>query len=379
MAIAEKRSLTPWIVGTLVLVVSVFLLVKLKPILTPFVIAGILAYILNPMVDKLQKWRVIRPIGAMLVMLLSLGVLTALLLTIVPMLMDQVSNLSDRLPTFIRWVHKQVVPWVNETFHVRILWNADYMADYLTKWAQLHNSSIKEAASKVAPVIVRQSSGMLMLASNLVLLPFLLYYFLLDWPRWTSGLRKLMPRRVLPTYVRIAGNMDRVLSEFLRGQLMVMIIMGLVYGGGLMLVGLESGFAIGMVAGLLVFVPYLGAFTGLLLATIAALLQFDGWSGLLMVWGVFAVGQFLESFFVTPKIVGDRIGLSPFWVIFALMAFGQLLGFVGMLLALPLAAITLVLVREGMQAYVGSHYYQIEPQPDTTTVLIESEPSKRMD
>ena len=152
--------------------------------------------------------------------------------------------------------------------------------------------------------------------------------------------------------------MDEVLGEFLRGQLMVMLIMGLVYGVGLMLVGLDSGFAIGMIAGILVFIPYLGAFTGLLLATVAALLQFSTWHGLIMVWVVFAIGQFLESFIVTPKIVGDRIGLSPFWVIFSLMAFGQLMGFVGMLAGLPLAAVTLVLLREGANAYFHSRFYK---------------------
>ena len=156
--------------------------------------------------------------------------------------------------------------------------------------------------------------------------------------------------------------MDKVLGEFLRGQLMVMLIMGLIYGFGLMFVGLDSGFAIGMIAGILVFVPYLGAFTGLLLATLAALLQFGSWQGLFMVWGVFAIGQFLESFFITPQIVGDRIGLSPFWVIFSLMAFGQLMGFVGMLVGLPLAAVTLVLLREGVDSYFKSGFYRQEQE-----------------
>ena len=210
------------------------------------------------------------------------------------------------------------------------------------------------------PTLLQQGGSLVSSLSNLVLLPFLLYYFLLDWARWTQGIKTMIPRRYLETYTRISGNMDTVLGEFLRGQLTVMLVMGLVYGLGLMLVGLESGFAIGMVAGLLVFVPYLGAFTGLLLATMAALLQFGTWQGLLAVWAVFAVGQFLESFIITPKIVGDRIGLSPFWVIFALMAFGSLFGFVGMLLALPLAAVTLVLLREGVAAYMGSRFYRRE-------------------
>ena len=205
---------------------------------------------------------------------------------------------------------------------------------------------------------MRQSGNVISGMSNLILLPLLLYYFLLDWKRWSYGISALVPRRFIDTYTRITSNMDEILGEFLRGQLMVMLIMGLVYGVGLMLVGLDSGFAIGMIAGILVFIPYLGAFTGLLLATVAALLQFGTWNGLIMVWVVFAIGQFLESFIVTPKIVGDRIGLSPFWVIFSLMAFGQLMGFVGMLAGLPLAAVTLVLLREGVNAYFHSRFYK---------------------
>ena len=208
------------------------------------------------------------------------------------------------------------------------------------------------------PTLMRQSGNVISGMSNLILLPLLLYYFLLDWKRWSYGISALVPRRFIDTYTRITSNMDEILGEFLRGQLMVMLIMGLVYGVGLMLVGLDSGFAIGMIAGILVFIPYLGAFTGLLLATVAALLQFSTWNGLIMVWVVFAIGQFLESFIVTPKIVGDRIGLSPFWVIFSLMAFGQLMGFVGMLAGLPLAAVTLVLLREGVNAYFHSRFYK---------------------
>jgi predicted PurR-regulated permease PerM len=353
----KPSNITPWIIGGLILLVTIGLFIGLKPILMPFAAAGVLAYILNPLVEKLHRLKISRSVAAMLVMLLGLSVIVMLLLIVVPMLINLFDNIYAKLPDFLNWVHHKLLPWLNQTFHIRIRWDMDYMSRYVGEWIQTHNASIKDAASKVLPMVWEHGSGMVEWITNLLLLPFLLYYFLLDWNRWTSGIRHLIPRRALPTYNRIATNMDTVLGAFLRGELLVMVIMGLVYGLGLALVGLESGFAIGMVAGLLVFVPYLGAFTGLLLATLAALLQFDGWTGLLMVWGVFAVGQFLESFFVTPKIVGDRIGLSPFWVIFSLMAFGQLLGFVGMLLALPLAAVCLVLIQEGTQAYWRSDYF----------------------
>ncbi len=368
MLSVNKHPLLPWLVAAVAVVLFGWLLVSLQTVLTPFVVAGILAYILNPLVERLRRYGLSRPVAAMTVMLLALGVLALLLLIIVPMLINQFENLSAKLPDFMRWLQHKAVPWINQMLNMSIELNSEYAA----AWLQSHMGSLREALSKVMPTLMRQSSSLMLLLSNLVLLPFLLYYFLLDWVRWTHGFKVMMPRRLLPGYNRIAGNMDRVLGEFMRGQITVMLVMAMIYGIGLMLVGLDSGFAIGVVAGLLVFVPYLGAFTGLLLATVAAVLQFDSWTGLLLVWGVFAIGQFLESFFITPKIVGDRIGLSPFWVIFALMAFGQLLGFVGMLLALPLAAITLVLLREAADWYWRSPYYlapagdEAPPPPDET-------------
>lgn len=367
----KSSSITPWIVGGLVLILTICLFIGLKSILMPFAAAGVLAYILNPIVEKLTKHKIPRTTAAMLVMLLGLSVIIILLLIVIPMLINLVDSIYEKLPDGINWIHLKLLPWLNQTFHINIRWDADYMMRMVTQWIKSEDVNIKDAASKVLPVVWQQGSGFVEWVTNLMLFPFLLYYFLLDWSRWTVGISDMIPRRILPTYQRIMTSMDTILGAFLRGELLVMIIMGLVYGIGLALVGLQSGFAIGMIAGLLVFIPYLGAFTGLLLATLAALLQFHGWTGLFMVWGVFAIGQFLESFFVTPKIVGDRIGLSPFWVIFSLMAFGQLLGFVGMLLALPLAAICLVLVREGTQAYKNSHYYR--QQPDNAIIRNEEQ------
>lgn len=358
----KPSGITPWIIGAMVLILTIGLFVGLKSILMPFAAAGVLAYILNPLVENLTKHKIPRTIAAMLVMLLGLSVIVILLLIVVPMLINLMDSIYEKLPNLINWIHMTLLPWLNQTFHINIRWDADYMMRMVTQWIKSEDVNIKDTASKVLPMVWQQGSGFVDWLANLMLFPFLLYYFLLDWSRWTVGITNMIPRRILPTYQRIITNMDTILGAFLRGELLVMIIMGLVYGIGLALVGLQSGFAIGMIAGLLVFIPYLGAFTGLLLATLAAVLQFHGWPGLLMVWCVFALGQFLESFFVTPKIVGDRIGLSPFWVIFSLMAFGQLLGFVGMLLALPLAAICLVLIREGTQAYKNSNYYRQQPE-----------------
>ncbi|WP_107810381.1 AI-2E family transporter [Neisseria subflava] len=350
----KARSVKPWIIMACVIAAFIWLLYALGDVLTSFIVAAVLAYVLNPLVEWLQLKRIRRAPASMIIMALALLILLSLVLIIVPMLLNQFNNLAERLPQIVGFVQNKLLPWLNSV-------SGDYIQidqESIIAWLQSHTDELSNTLKEWIPTLMRQSGNVISGVSNLVLLPLLLYYFLLDWKRWSSGISKLVPRRFIETYTRISGNMDEVLGEFLRGQLMVMMIMGLVYGLGLMLVGLDSGFAIGMIAGILVFIPYLGAFTGLLLATVAALLQYGSWQGLLMVWAVFGVGQFLESFFITPKIVGDRIGLSPFWVIFSLMAFGQLMGFVGMLAGLPLAAVTLVLLREGASAYFGSHFYK---------------------
>lgn len=352
----KKRGWLPWAVGLAVLLTAVALIVQLRDALSPFVSAAMLAYILNPLVEKLCRRGMRRDVASMLVMVFALLLLVLLLLIVVPMLVQQFGSLLEKLPALAAFVQQKALPWANRLLGTHWVLNEES----ITAWLTQHLGIIRANLSKALPALVEQGGSLVSSVANLALLPFLLYYFLLDWARWTQGIRDMVPRRYLAAYTRIGGNMDTVLGEFVRGQLMVMLIMGLLYGLGLMLTGLESGFAIGMVAGLLVFVPYLGTFTGLLLATVAALLQFGTWQGLLTVWAVFAVGQFLESFFITPKIVGDRIGLSPFWVIFALMAFGNLFGFMGMLLALPLAAVTLVLLREAASAYTGSRFYRSE-------------------
>lgn len=350
----NKRIWLPWLAGLLLLAFLVTFFKLLGPILTPFITAAVLAYILNPLVDKLCKLQINRSRGALWVMLFSFFILVGLLLVIVPMLIQQINSMITRIPAVITWVQTTLLPWYNERLGNHISINE---ATIMT-WLRSNASSIQAYLQNAMVVMMHQGSAIAVGLGNLVLLPLLLYYFLRDWPNWSKGLSKLVPRRYLNTYTRVTTKMDNVLGEFLRGQLLVMIIMGLIYGTGLAMVGLDSGFAIGMVAGILVFVPYLGAFTGLLLATLAAVLQFNSWVDILLVWSVFGAGQLLESFFITPQIVGDKIGLSPFWVIFSLMAFGQLMGFIGMLVALPLAAICLVWLEEAKQTYLNSSFYR---------------------
>ena len=351
-----KKYWLPWLAAALLLLALFAAFRLLSDVLMPFIVAAVLAYILNPLVLKLERWGIRRNRASMWVMALTFCALIALLLVIVPMLAKQFQIIVGRIPRLVDYIQHTALPWFNGKFgHYAALDNATVMT-----WLRNNAQSIQQTLQRTLSALMQQGFSIAGWLGNLALLPLLLYYFLLDWARWENGLRTMVPRRYLAVYNRVAGNMDTVLGEFMRGQLTVMLVMGMLYGLGLMATGLDSGFAIGMVAGILVFVPYLGAFTGLLLATLAALLQFGSWTGVLSVWSVFAAGQFLESFFITPKIVGDRIGLSPFWVIFALMAFGSLMGFIGMLVALPLAAVCLVLIREGKQAYLQSGFYRGE-------------------
>ncbi|AXE28997.1 AI-2E family transporter [Chromobacterium phragmitis] len=344
----------PWILAAALLWLLGSLISQLSNVLAPFVTAAVLAYVLNPLACRLERWGLPRALAAGVVTVAGISLIFALILIIAPMLISQGQALAERLPVFVDFLHSRALPWLEANAGLKLELNA-------AAWRQELTANAGALKKTLASLLPRLSQGGVLLAhflTVLALLPLLQYYFLLDWNKMTRSLATAVPRRWIGAVSEVALELDRVLGEFLRGQLSVMLIMALVYGGGLALVGLDSGFAIGMVAGLLVFIPYLGAFTGLLLATLAALLQYDGLSGLLLVWGVFAVGQTLESFLVTPYLVGERIGLSPMAVIFALMAFGELMGFVGVLLALPLAAMALVLGRFAARRYFNTRFYQ---------------------
>ncbi len=350
----RRNRILPWVLVPLGIGCFFWLLASLSNILSPFLIAAILAYILNPLVLRLTERGVKRALAAMVVMVGSFLMVLLLFLIVVPMLITQLDALFNHIPVLMTFVREKALPFVNDKLGRSYALNSGT----LTELVQSNANGIRAALQKAVPSIAHGSGRMIGLLVNLLLLPFLLYYFLLDWHKWQEAVARMIPRRWIGKVSSVATELDLVLGEFLRGQLTVMLIMGLVYGIGLSLTGLNSGFAIGMLAGLLGFVPYLGAFIGIALATIAALLQFDALSSVMLVWLVFCLGQPLEGYVLTPRLVGERIGLSPMAVIFALLAFGELMGFTGMLLALPMAAIVLVLARELLKVYYDSPFYQ---------------------
>jgi predicted PurR-regulated permease PerM len=341
-----------WLVaGAIVL----FLLLHwLGPVLTPFLVGAILAYLGSPLVDRAHRRGVPRSLATLAVVLAMGVVLFGLFLVLVPLVQAEVSTLVARSPDILAQLMGQVAPWLEERFGVTLALDFDTVRAFIAENAQ----SAQDLSLKLLSGVRAGSRIVLGLLVNLALVPVVMFYLLRDWPIVIARITELVPRRWEPRMREIVRDIDLVLAEFLRGQLLVMIVLAVYYAVGLTLVGLQRGAAIGVVTGLLVFIPYVGYGLGLVLGVLAALLQWNGWPGFIAVLAVYGIGQLLENYVLVPYLVGDRIGLHPLAVIFALLAFGQLFGFAGVLLALPVSAALLVGLRQVRAAYVASPVYQ---------------------
>ena len=341
-----------------VILLAGMLVWSLAPILTPFVISAMLGWLGDPLVDRLQRSGRARSTAVVIVFVLITAVLGLALLVLLPLLWEQIQTLIDWLPRLAVWVTGIAVPWIEHRFHVSLARYVD--SSYLFEWIRGHWAEAGGIAATVLGGISSSGLALFAILANIALVPVLTFYFLRDWDFMIGRVRGLLPRPSLPTVSKLAVEVDLVLGGFIRGQLSVMVVLGGIYAIGLWAVGLELGLLIGFVAGLVSFVPYLGAFVGLSAAIIATLVQHSDLLHLALVLGVFSIGQALESFILTPWLVGDRIGLHPLAVIFAIMAGGQLFGFLGVLLALPVAAIAMVLLRYGHEQYTHSGLYGAE-------------------
>ncbi|MCE2990921.1 MAG: AI-2E family transporter [Burkholderiales bacterium] len=327
----------------------------LSPILAPFLAAAILAYIFDPLVDRMERRGLSRSLATIVAVLLLALAVVLLLVIVLPLFYKEVAQLTQLIQGFVEQLKNTVVPWVNAKLGTAIQLDASSFRTFMQE-------NISDASGIAKRVFATVGSGGLAVVAvliNISLVPIVLFYLLRDWDELVARVDELVPRRYHQTVNSVASEVDAVLSEFLRGQLTVMLIMATFYVVGLWAVGLKFALPVGLITGLLVFVPYLGVALGLVLGTVAAVMQFDSvLTGLALVWAVFAVGQVVESLFVTPKFVGERIGLHPVAVIFALMAFGQLFGFFGVLLALPASAAILVGLRHVAVRYKGSAVFQ---------------------
>ncbi len=342
--------LLTWLIPT---VISLGLLWLLSPILAPFLFGAILAYICSPLVARLEARRIPRSVGAALTLLLLTGLFAGLLLILVPLVQHETDLLIARIPAYLDWLKLNAAPWLQTHFGVDATVDADKIKAFIT-------SHLQNAGDLVLLALPSIKSGGLVLIglmTTLLLVPVVLFYVLRDWNDMLGRIEHLIPRRWHAKSVEIGREIDQVLSEFLRGQIAVMLVMSVYYVAALHLAGLEFALPIGLVTGLLVFIPYLGMATGLILAVLVGLMQFQGLGGLLPVLIAFGIGQVLEGMLVTPFLVGERIGLHPVAVIFALLAFGQLFGFFGILLALPVSAALLVGLRHLRGHYLNSQLY----------------------
>ncbi|MBK9348725.1 MAG: AI-2E family transporter [Sulfuritalea sp.] len=348
---ADRLQTALWIAVGLA---ALALLYALSPILTPFLLAGILAYICNPVTDRLAGWGLPR-MAAVVLVILALAAMTAgLVLIILPLLYEEAMLLAARMPEAMALVNEKLAPWLRQNFGIKLKLDAAS----LQKLAAGNWDTVQVVLERIYSSLKIGGVALVGLVVNLLLAPVVMFYLLLDWHGMLARFSGIVPRPWHDKLRQIAGDIDAVLSQYLRGQILVMAILAAYYCVALWIADIPSALSIGVVTGLLIFIPYLGYATGLILALLVAVLQFAGWGPIVAVLIVYGIGQVLESFVLTPFLVGERIGLHPLAVIFALMAFGQLFGFFGVLAALPASAALLVGLRELRLLYLDSRFYR---------------------
>ena len=349
----SSKRLTLWL-GVAILVVV--LLWVLGPVLVPFAVAAVLAYALQPLVLKLQKLTpfVPRVLCVLLVEVIALLAVLGILLLLVPILTREIPLLQQQLPALLDRLAVNVNPWLD-----RFGWQLTLDVGSLK--AQLIHYLSSNREDWMDPLVASLRLGgsfALTVLGNLILIPVVLFYLLYEWDRWVLQIVQWVPLKWWPAYDSFMSECDAVLGQYFRGQLLVMLALSVFYAAGLLAFGLDLAIPIGVFTGLAVCVPYLGFGLGLMLALLAGILQFASLKAVVMVALVFGVGQLIEGFWLTPKWVGERIGLHPLAVIFALLALGQMFGFVGVLVALPASAVILVALRRVRNQYFESQLYR---------------------
>ena len=350
---AQKRALS-WSLIAALMVLALWLL---GPVLTPFIVAAVLAYTLTPLVNKLDNLfhgRVPRVLAVVLVELLFIVAALCLMLLIVPIVAKEIPLMREQVPLLAERLTTGLTPWLAQ-FGINVSLDLGSLKALAMKYL---NANYEDMFGSLLSSLQVGGSLALAVVGNAVLIPVALFYLLMDWDKFVTRLLELVPPQLRESVDSFTGEADSVLGQYLRGQLLVMLIMAVFYAIGLALFGLDLALPIGIFTGVAMFIPYVGFGIGMLLGLIAGLLQFASIKALVMVAVVFGIGQVLESLVLTPRLVGERIGLHPLAVIFALLAFGQLFGFVGVLIALPASAVLLVAMRRVKSQYLTSKLYK---------------------
>jgi predicted PurR-regulated permease PerM len=345
----QRRSLA-W---TALAVTAVLLLWLLAPVLTPFIIAAVLAYALHPAVEALAARRTPRMVAVIAVEVLAIAALLALLLLVVPIISKQLPLLREQVPLLAEKLNQRMSPWLAQ-FGIAVSLDSASIKAFV---AQLLDANLEDWIGRAISSARIGGSLLLAFVGNAFLMPVVLFYLLIDWPKLVERVHGFVPPRMRAGAQGFLDECDAVLGQYLRGQLMVMGALAIYYSVALAIAGFDLALPVGVFTGLAVFIPYLGFGLGLALALLAGALQFAGWYAVIAVAVIYGIGQVGESLFLTPRLVGERIGLNPLAVIFALLAFGHLLGFVGVLIALPVSALILVGLRRARGAYLTSRLF----------------------
>lgn len=334
------------------LLICGYFLYSVSEILTPFLIGLALAYFLSPLVNRIQKLKVPRTVGSLLCICLVVLLIVGLSFTIIPIIGHQVELLQDKLAN-----SNLKISDITKSLHGYIA-NSD--AETITQVEEGIKSISKELlgfAGRIIQTVITSGLAAFNIFSIIFITPIVMFYLLVDWNTMVTTLQNLVPKRYRKTSNQLFSEINTTLSGYIRGQSLVCLIMGVLYAMGFLLIGLESAIALGMISGLMFFIPYVGPFFSSVLCMIVATIQFGDFHGPALVLLVFVIGQGLESHLVTPKLLGDSTGLHPLWIIFGLLAGGALLGFVGVLIALPLTAILGVVIRFSLKMYKKSRVY----------------------
>jgi predicted PurR-regulated permease PerM len=341
----------PWI---LVGIGFLALIYVLRSVLAPFLFAALLAYFGDPVVMKLQRRRVSRPLAVTIVFVTIFGVGTLLALLMIPPLERQVVLLVQSVPAALDWLQTVALPWLARRLPMGTLPDVETVKEAV----KTHLAEGSAALPSVFSAVTASGKTLVAAAGNVILVPVVTFYLLRDWKGLLRHISDLIPRHLLPTVTKLAREADTVLSEFVRGQLLVMLALGIYYSITLWVIGVDLALLLGVFIGLIAFVPYLGFILGVLFTSIAVVVQTHDLHALIPVAAVFTVGQLIESYLLTPYLVGDRIGLHPVVVLFAVLAGGQLFGFTGVLLALPAAAVIAVLFWHVRGRWMDSEIYR---------------------
>ena len=347
---AQRQSLTWSALGVLGLG-AIWLL---APVLTPFLVGAVLAYVLHPAVERLVALRTPRVLAVVLVELTGILLLLALFLLIIPIISKELPLLREQIPLLADRLNKGLAPWLAQ-YGINVALDTASIKAFVFKYL---DANLEEWLATVLSSARIGGSILLAIIGNFILVPVVLFYLLMDWPQLVNRVRGMVPPRMRDTVEGFMQECDSVLGQYLRGQLLVMIILAAFYSIGLALFRFDLALPVGVFTGLAMFIPYVGFGIGLVLALLAGVLQFASWYGVVAVAVVYGIGQLGESLFLTPRLVGERIGMNPLMVIFALLAFGHLFGFVGVLIALPLSAVLVVAFRRLRGVYLESQLYR---------------------